>query len=140
METYFNIKVGSPDVKGSAVKAEPQAPDLADRLTLLDEDTSWELEPLREEGTESWYRFTAHDTQVVCGEGRDALGGRIGVPVPVRRGTDTFATLALTAAGELKVVEQTGKPLYITPMRKKEADDLVQAAGLWRLEQAYWME
>ncbi len=139
---YFNLKEGRRDVLGGIIKVDTSASDL-EKLTDFDGDfasTPWKFKLLRREGKNEIYEMLIPNEEIIMGQGQDALGGKIGVPVSVSKGLPRTLKLRLTSQGEIQLYDSNKRNIYLTEMNEEEAKDVRKSGENWALQRAYIFE
>lgn len=138
---YFNLKEGSDKVNGGVIRVDSSLDGL-EKLTDFDGDFAsnpWTFRHLRKEGEDDIYDVVIPDEEIAVGVGKDALGGRIGVPSPVSKGSPHRVKLKLTPQGELKLYQPSDE-FYLSEMSEEEAKKNRGDGARWAMQRAYICE
>jgi len=138
---YFNLKKGSPTVNGGLIEVDTSRGDL-EKLADFNGDfasSPWKFKSLGREGKDEIYEVALPNETILNSPGRDTLGGRIGVPLPVPNGQPRVVKLKLSKSGELTLY-QLLEGIYLSEIPEKKAKEMRQDAFLWASQRAYICE
>ncbi len=142
MIRYFNLKVGSEEVHGDVLKVDTSAP-LEKRINSFynGSDDKFTATQVMGKKRALWYDLTFPNIKYTNMPGRDALGGVIGVPVPVETEAATVVRVKISKTGKMEIVNSPHKAkVYLTEISASKARRLREGKDSFDLLRAYVME
>jgi len=137
---YFNLKLGKPDVFGGVLRINP-ASDLETRVEDYDYEPDKIVKFVKADKNGAFYDVIIPNVAYPRGEGTDMLGGSIGVPVRVEKGSADVVGIHVTNQGEAKIVKMPGKKkVFLSEITKKQAEDLRESERCWDLQRMWIYE
>ena len=137
---YFNLKLGKPDVFGGVLRINPTG-NLETRVEDYDWDPDKTIKFVRADKNGAFYDIINPNVAYPRGEGMDALGGKIGVPVRVEKGRADVIGIRVTQQGEAKIVKKPGKKFVsLSEISKKQAEDLREGERCWNIQRMWIYE
>lgn len=140
---YYNLKIGNPRANGGLLVVDASAsPDSRLRNYALGEECSdYSVEMVSSRDGSSIFRLVDQPKRVERGAGRDALGGKMGLPVAFPVGRANVLELETDSAEILRVHRNSGNTrVTIREITAQEARDAREAARCWALQRAYVYE
>lgn len=139
---YYNLKIGSKKFMGGVIEVDPSA-GLEGRLSDFYERDSqpYHFEHKESRPTGEVYALRYDEVEYKRMTGKDALGGPIGVPVPVKKGKPLVLSVEVTKDGKLRLLAQPkGIEVYLLEISRRRAENLRESAWCWAMQRAYIFE
>ena len=139
MIKYFNLKLDKPDSNGGVLRVNTDV-DLGKKVRSY--IPGWKIEYIHSDKKGAVYDVKIPRVQYVNTPGRDALGGKIGVPARIEDGLEAVLRVKVTAKGNLvlKNKRPATKKTYLSEISEYKARKLKEDFENWNLQRAYIFE